>query len=96
MYFHAGGALQVAFAIDGRLSEEHETAFARVRGPEKTKLFGGLHERDAPPEMAQVLGKDLYEQVQSAAHAQGISAEELRDQARVARARIDDARLQAA
>ena len=46
--------------------------------------------------MAQVLGKDLYEQVQSAAHAQGISAEELRDQARVARARIDEARLQAA
>ncbi|MCY4058880.1 MAG: hypothetical protein OXG44_12840, partial [Gammaproteobacteria bacterium] len=63
MYFHAGGALQVAFAIDGRLSEEHETAFARVRGPEETKLFGGLHERDTPPEMAQVLGKDLYEQV---------------------------------
>ena len=92
----SGEALQVAFAIDGRLSEEHETAFARVRGPQKTKLFSGLHEPGAPPAIAQVLGKDLYEQVQSAAHAQGISGEELRDQARVVRARIDEARLQAA
>ena len=92
----SGGSVQVAFAIDGRLSEEHERAFARVRGPEKTKLFSGLLERGAPPVMAQVLGKELYEQVASAAQAQGVSAEELQDEARLVRARIDEVRLQAA
>ena len=32
-----GGALQVAFAIDGRLSAEHEAAFAKAGGPERPR-----------------------------------------------------------
>ena len=90
----SGGTLQVAFAIDGRLSAEHETAFARAGGPEKTKVFGGLHERSAPPPMIEVLGKDLSRQVERAAQVQG-NAEELLQEARAVRGRLDEVRQRA-
>ena len=84
----SGGALQVSFAIDGRLSTEHETAFARARGSEKTKVFRGIHERAVPPPMVEMLGKSLAEQVERAAQAQG-DADELRREARVVGASLE-------
>ena len=84
----SGGALQVAFAIDGRLSAEHEAAFAKAGGPEKTKVFRGLHQRAAPPPMVEVLGKDLSRRVEQAAGVQ-TNASELRREARVMRERLD-------
>ena len=62
----SGGGLQVAFAIDGRLSVEHEAAFARVRGAEKTKLFCGLQERAVRPSMTELLGAELSGRVEAA------------------------------
>ena len=72
----SGGTLQVGFAVDGRLSAEHETAFARAGGPEKTKVFGGLQGRRGAPQMVEVLGEDLARRVEDAARVQG-DAEEL-------------------
>ena len=83
----SGGALQVAFAIDGRLSAEHEAAFAKAGGPEKTKVFRGLHERPAPPRMVEMLGRGLSRRVEQAARAQ-TNASELRREARAMRARL--------
>ncbi len=51
----SGGTLQVGFAVDGRLSAEHETAFARAGGPEKTKVFGRLQAGGGAPQMLEVL-----------------------------------------
>lgn len=89
-----GGAFQAAFAIDGRLSVEHEQAFSRAQGLEKTKLFRGLLDRVAPPAMDAVLGEDLSRQVKSAASEQ-VDAEQLRRDARSARARAGAARVEA-
>ena len=83
-----GGTVQIAFAIDGRLSAEHERAFARAGGPAKTKVFRGLQERATPPRMEEVLGKELGGRVESAARASG-NADELRREAREVRARLD-------
>jgi hypothetical protein len=83
-----GGTLQAGFAIDGRLSVEHEQAFARARGIEKTKLFGGLLDRQAPqPAMARVLGEQMAHRLEVA--AKGVKdAERLQQEARSARSRI--------
>lgn len=40
-----GDELQVGFAIDGRISQEHEIAFARGGGLERQPIFQGLHEK---------------------------------------------------
>lgn len=86
----SGGTLQVAFAIDGRLSMEHEEAFAQAGGPEKTKVFRGLHERVVPPPMVDVLGGDLSRQVNHVVQSQE-NAEKLRRE-RVAQGRLDETR----
>jgi len=86
----SGGALQVAFAIDGRLSIDHESAFARVGGPQKTNLFRALQERATPPTMVDLLGTDLSQQIERAADPQG-NAEKLRGEARAVKARLDEA-----
>lgn len=39
-----GYELQIAFAIDGRLSEEHESAFARAKGGKKDRIIKELKE----------------------------------------------------
>ena len=89
----SGDTLQVAFAIDGRLSTEHEEAFARAGGPGKTNVFRELHERVAPPPMVDVLGGDLPQQeVDRVVQLQG-NAEKQRREARVAQAGPDDAGL---
>lgn len=45
------GDLHVGFAIDGRLSEEHEEAFQRQRGTEKNKVFANLNVADPIDEL---------------------------------------------
>ena len=66
----SGSAIQVAFAIDGRLSAEHEKAFAREGGLERNKIFRGIHEPPVRPSIAQVIGDDLSTQVERVAQAQ--------------------------
>lgn len=82
-----GGGVQIAFAIDGRISVDHEQAFARAQGLEKTQLFRGLLEPARPPQMDELLGKDLSVAVDEVAKRQG-DAEEIRREARVARSRV--------
>jgi len=82
-----GGDLQASFAIDGRLSVEHEQAFARAKGIEKTKLFSGLLDRSAAPAFEKVLGPELSAKVQEASK-EAKDAERLQQEARLARARI--------
>lgn len=43
-----GEDVQVGFAIDGRISQEHELAFARGGGLERQPIFEGLRERVRP------------------------------------------------
>ena len=88
-----GNALHVAFAIDGRLSQKHERAFAKVGGPKKTRLFRGLDKLAAPPPMVDMLGEDLSHRVERAAQGQPC-AEELQREARVVRAGLNEARLE--
>lgn len=45
------GDLQVGFAIDGRLSNEHEEAFQRKKGTEKNRLFANLNIADPLDEL---------------------------------------------
>lgn len=90
-----GGAFQAAFAIDGRLSVEHEQAFSRAQGLDKTKLFRGLMDRVAPPTMNEVLGEDLSRKVERVASDQ-LDADQLRRDARSARAKAGAARVEAA
>lgn len=91
----AGGEIQVDFAIDGRLSREHGQAFARANGVEKTKLFRGLLERVCAPSMAEVIGDELSRQVEESSEGEDDS-QNLQQAARRARARISEARIEAA
>lgn len=82
-----GGALQASFAIDGRLSVQHEQAFARNNGIEKTKLFSGLLDRSAGPALDKVLGQELSAKLKKVSK-ESKDAERLHQEARDARARI--------
>ncbi|MBI4263392.1 MAG: hypothetical protein HY657_03365 [Acidobacteria bacterium] len=57
--------LQVGFAIDGRISQEHELAFARGGGLERQPIFEGLQEKVRPP-IDDVLGGRVAEMVEAA------------------------------
>lgn len=48
-----GSTVQIAFALDGRLSEPHERAFAEMKGLERNEIFLGL--RHAPEAKSQLL-----------------------------------------
>lgn len=54
--------LQISFAIDGRISQEHELAFARGGGLERQPIFEGLHEKVRPP-LDGILGGRVAEMV---------------------------------
>jgi hypothetical protein len=75
-----GDDVQVAFALDGRLSTEHEEAFARANGPKKLGILQSLaastpgwNKNDIPP-VEQVAGppneQELEAMKQAAAEAQ--------------------------
>lgn len=52
-----GSEVQVAFAIDGKLSELHERAFAENGGPKKMGFLKALSESDAKNQIDAILGK---------------------------------------
>jgi hypothetical protein len=54
-----GSEVQVAFAIDGKLSELHERAFAEHGGPRKMGFVKALAEGDARRRIEKIAGKDL-------------------------------------
>jgi hypothetical protein len=54
-----GGEPQVAFVIDGILSEKHETAFARSNGIKKHRIFESLTQSDSRKLVEQELGYDI-------------------------------------
>lgn len=61
-----GGEMQVAFAIDGRISQGHELAFARGGGLERQPIFAGLQEKVRLP-VDDVLGGRIADVLQAAA-----------------------------
>ena len=78
--------VQVAFAIDGVLSNEHEAAFARSNGIKKLKILETIKE-SAPRKLAEeVLGNEFVAQ----APLQEIEA--LKEEVSSAQAKIDTAR----
>src|SRR5689334_21328769 len=52
-----GSTVQIAFALDGRLSEPHERAFAEMKGLERNVIFLGL--RHAPEAKNQLLDAEV-------------------------------------
>ena len=52
------GEHRVSFAISGRLSEEHERAFAKSDGLKRCQRFAGLG-KHTPPKLAEVVGEDI-------------------------------------
>jgi len=75
--------IQVAFAIDGVLSNEHEAAFARANGVKKLRLLEALRE-SAPRKLAEeVLGHEFL------AQAPLQEAEALKEEVSSALAKID-------
>lgn len=57
--------VQIGFAIDGRISQEHELAFARSGGLERQPIFDGLKER-VPVPTGGVLSGRMAELVEAA------------------------------
>jgi hypothetical protein len=58
-----GDAVQVAFAIDGRLSSEHENAFAGADGPKKLRIPDMLKVTATEEQIAEVIGTELASQI---------------------------------
>ena len=54
-----GSEVQVAFAIDGKLSDAHERAFAEHGGPRKMGFVKALSEGDARRRIEKLAGRDL-------------------------------------
>ncbi len=55
--------VQVAFAIDGRLSSEHEQAFARANGVKKLRILGNLKDSEFKTLAEDILGREFVAQV---------------------------------
>lgn len=60
-----GDEIQVSFAIDGRISQGHELAFARGGGLERQPIFEGLQEK-VPLPVDDVLGGRMADVLQAA------------------------------
>lgn len=54
-----GAEIQVAFAIDGQLSEVHERTFAQHGGPRKMGFLKSIGERGKRRALERLLGKDI-------------------------------------
>lgn len=79
-----GTEVQVAFAIDGQLSEAHERTFAQHGGPRKMGFLKAVSERDGRRALERLLGKDLVRRLPDPARmpalrkAEADAAEEVR------------------
>ncbi len=54
-----GNEVQVAFALDGKLSDAHERAFAEHGGPRKMGFVRAVHESVAPRRLMGLLGEGI-------------------------------------
>lgn len=54
-------AVQVAFAIDGIISNDHERAFARADGAKKMRIVEGIRASSASKLVRQILGSELVD-----------------------------------
>ena len=58
-----GSEIQVAFALDGMLSAEHETAFAAAEGPRKLLIAKGVEKRPASQIAEELLAPEVVRQL---------------------------------
>jgi hypothetical protein len=82
------GPTQIAFAVDGRLSEEYELAFAAKSGIDRNPIFRELSGIPAEVEVPDVLDPDLRKRV-TGPKAQKAREEAARARAAVAAAKAD-------
>jgi len=54
-----GDEVQIAFAIDGKLSEAHERSFAENSGPRKMGFVKALSESDVRKRLERMVGRDV-------------------------------------
>eukprot|EP01036_Dinobryon_divergens_P033746 gene33746-43610_t len=67
IYRHEGGEdVRVAFAIDGRLSDEHERKFLEADGPARIGIVQAVLSSPTKPPLADVIGSALAEAVNAA------------------------------
>lgn len=62
-----GAEVQVAFAIDGQLSEIHERTFSEHGGPRKMGFLKAIAEHDGRRRLERFLGKDIIRRLPDAA-----------------------------
>ncbi|UAB88707.1 hypothetical protein I5192_15990 [Ruegeria sp. SCSIO 43209] len=56
---NSGSEIQIAFAIDGKLSEQHERAFAERGGPKKMGLIKAVSEGRTRQYLQRVVGREM-------------------------------------
>jgi len=62
-----GSEVQVAFAIEGQLSESHERTFAEHGGPRKMGFLKAIADRDGRKRLERLLGKDIFQRLPDSA-----------------------------
>lgn len=60
-----GNEVQVAFVVDGRISEEHEMAFLRAKGPEKHKIVSSILDNPNSVEYRTTVGPALSSTIEA-------------------------------
>lgn len=68
----ASGGYRVSFAISGRLSEEHERAFAESDGLKRSQRFAHLG-RERPPELKSIVGEQIARDLPGDRLAEGVN-----------------------
>ncbi|WP_158815381.1 hypothetical protein [Methylocapsa sp. S129] len=68
-----GDDVRVSFAIDGRLSEEHERAFLEAGGPAKMGIVQAILSSPAKPPLAELIGAQLAQSVEKLPDSSSIS-----------------------
>ncbi len=78
--------VQIAFAIDGRLSPEHEQAFARANGAKKLRILENLKDSECKKLAEDILGREFV------AQAPLPEVEDIKDKVASVRATIETTR----
>ncbi|MFP4414519.1 phospholipase D-like domain-containing protein [Coleofasciculus sp.] len=78
--------VQIAFAIDGRLSSEHEQAFARANGVKKLRILENLKDSEFKKLAEDILGREFVAQAPLA------EVEDIKDKVASVRATIETTR----
>jgi len=90
------GAIQIGFAIDGRLSEEHELAAARAGALDKMRIFRGLKMGGDEGILKDIVGKDIAAQLPEAELPEAIRVEAARARGELIKAEEDLAAIDSA